>query len=323
VERHTMKKRVALSVVIPVYNSAKIFPELYSRIVHVLTKVVQTFEIIPVVDGCTDNSAEVIGNLCKQDSRLKLVELSRNFGHQAAITAGLRFSSGEMVMIMDDDLEDPPEIIPQFIRKAKEGFDVVYGIRKKRKVPLVRRFSYYLFYRLLNRLTPMQMPHDAGDFCLMRRPVVKALNSMQETNRYVRGMRTWLGFHQTGIEYERGLRSRGKSGYNLTKYVKLALNAILSFSYKPLEVVSVMGFIIALASFILAVRTIIIKLMGKIEHVPGWASLMVVLLFLGGIQLMSIGILGQYIARIYDETKKRPKFVVKQFIGIDREDVDA
>ena len=315
-----MPEKIELSIVIPVYDSAKIFPQLYMRLTDALLGVVNSYEILAVVDGCTDESADVIASFCDKDARVKLVELSRNFGEEAAVTAGLGLAAGEMIIVMDDDLEDPPEVIPKFIAKAQEGYEVVYGVIKQRKVSLGRRLSYYVFYRFLNRLTNIYMPPDAGNFCLMKRPVVEALNSMPETNRYIRGMRVWLGFSQASVDYERGERFAGRSGYNIRKYFKFALDGILSFSYKPLQYVSVLGFIIALVSFLLGVRLIVLKLLGKVAGVPGWVSLMVVVLFIGGIQLISIGVVGHYIARIYDEVKRRPKFVIRRLIGFDRGD---
>jgi len=311
-----MVERIELSVVIPVYNSAEIFPELHRRLVETLSATLQSYEIIAVVDGCTDRSAEVIEMHTKENPNLKMVELSRNFGHQTAITAGLELSSGEMVVVMDDDLEDRPELLPIFLSKAREGYDVVYGIRKKRKVSIYRRFAFSFFYRLMNRLSAIDMPYDSGDFCLMKRPIVEALNAMPETNRYIRGLRTWLGLKQVGIEYERGRRPTGQSGYRLINYIKLAMDGILSFSYKPLTYVSVIGFVVASASFLAGMRLIILKFTQELIDVPGWASIMVAVLFIGGVQLISIGILGQYIARIYDEVKQRPKFVIKRTIGL-------
>ncbi|HUT64159.1 MAG TPA: glycosyltransferase family 2 protein [Anaerolineae bacterium] len=317
-----MIERIELSVVIPVYNSAKIFPALYRRLVETLSNIVQSYEIIAVVDGCTDNSAEVIEMHTKENPHLKMVELSRNFGHQMAITAGLQVSSGEMVVVMDDDLEDQPELLPKFISKAQEGYDVVYGIREKRKVSIYRRVAFRFFYRLLNRLSAIDMPYDSGDFCLMKRPIVDALNAMPETNRYIRGLRTWLGLKQVGIEYERGRRPAGRSGYRLINYIKLAMDGILSFSYKPLTYVSVIGFVVASASFLVGMRLLVLKLIGETIIIAGWASIMVAVLFIGGVQLISIGILGQYIARIYDEVKQRPKFIIKRTIGLEKEDAN-
>ncbi len=315
-----MVERVELSVVIPVYNSAEIFPELYRRLVETLSDTVQSYEIIAVVDGCTDSSAEVIEMHTKENPNLKMIELSRNFGYQTAITAGLELSSGEMVVVMDDDLEDQPELLPKFLSKAQEGYDVVYGIRKKRKVSIFRRLAFSFFYRLLNRLSSIDMPYDSGDFCLMKRPIVEALNAMPETNRYIRGLRTWLGLKQVGIEYERGRRPTGQSGYRLINYIKLGMDGILSFSYKPLTFVSIIGFIVASASFLVGMRLVVLKLIGETIIIAGWASIMVAVLFLGGVQLISVGILGQYIARIYDEVKQRPKFIIKRTIGLEKED---
>jgi glycosyltransferase involved in cell wall biosynthesis len=318
-----VNKRIDLSIVIPVYNSADIFPELYRRLVASLERAVNSFEIIAVLDGCKDKSFEVISRYCLLDKRVKLIEFSRNFGHQAAISAGLFASTGEMVAVMDDDLEDPPEVLLQFIEKMREGFDVVYGIRKKRKRSVVYRYLYLLFYRFLGRIADLKMPYDAGDFCIMRGCVVKVLNDMPERNRYLRGLRAWSGFEQTGIEYDREERFSSISGYSFKKYVALALDAIFSFSYKPLKFVSVIGMMIALISFIVGVRLIFLKLTGQISDVPGWASLAVSILFLTGIQLVSIGIIGEYIARIYDEVKQRPKYIVRRSIGLEGEEDHA
>ena len=308
-----------LSVIIPVYNSADIFPELHRRLAVVLEPAVKSFEIIAVVDGCRDRSAEVIGGIAAKDPRVKMIEFSRNFGHQAAITAGLEFSSGATTIVMDDDLEDPPEILPRFLAKLDEGHDVVYGIRKRRHRPLPYRVLYRLFYRLLGSLVDIHIPYDAGDFCAMRRQVVETMNAMPESNRYLRGMRAWCGFRQTGLEYDRGERLASESGYTLKKYLALALDAIFSFSYKPLKFVSLAGFLVAGVSFLYVMRLIVGRLTGEFNQVPGWASLQVSILVLSGIHLISIGIVGEYLARIYDEVKQRPKFVIKKAVGIQRE----
>jgi dolichol-phosphate mannosyltransferase len=305
-----------LSVVIPVYNSADIFPELHRRLVAALEPRVKSFEIIAVLDGCRDASVDVISGIAAKDHRVKMIEFSRNFGHQAGITAGMEFVSGAIVVVMDDDLEDPPEILPAFLTKLEEGFDVVYGIRKHRRRALPYRLLYRLFYRLLGSMVDIRIPYDAGDFCIMRRDVVDTMNAMPESNRYLRGMRAWAGFQQTGLEYDRGQRFANESGYTLGKYVALALDAIFSFSYKPLKFVSLSGFLIAIISFLYAVRLIIYKLTAGYDKVPGWASLQVSILFLSGIQLICMGIVGEYLARIYDEVKQRPKFVIKRVVGI-------
>jgi len=303
-----------LSVVIPVYNSANIFPELYRHLTAVLDRVVVSFEIIAVVDGCRDNSFDVIRDIGRKDDRVKAIEFSRNFGHQAAITSGLAAAAGAMVAIMDDDLEDPPEALVLLVAKIRTGFDVVYGIRRKRKCSRLNRFCFAAFYRILGGLVDVPMPGDAGDFCVMTRRVVQALNAMPENNRYLRGLRAWAGFDQTGVEYERGQRLANASGYNFGKYFKLALDAIFSFSYKPLEYVSKIGVLIALGSFVYALYVIFI---GRVLVAPGWSSLFIAILFFSGVQLISVGIIGQYLARIYDEIKQRPKFIIKRTAGFE------
>jgi dolichol-phosphate mannosyltransferase len=310
---------IEVSVVIPVYNSADIFPELHRRLVAVLENAAKSFEIIAVLDGCRDRSAEVISGIAEKDKRVKMIEFSRNFGHQAAITAGLEFVSGATVIVMDDDLEDPPEILPQFLAKLNEGHDVVYGVRKRRQRALPYRLLYRLFYRVLGSLVNIRIPYDAGDFCVMNRPVVNAMNAMPESNRYLRGMRAWCGFRQIGMEYDRGERFANESGYTFSKYAALALDAIFSFSYKPLKLVSLAGLLIAGFSFLYGARLIVLRLTGNYDDVPGWASLQVSILFLSGIQLICLGIVGEYLARIYDEVKRRPKFVINRVVGIDRE----
>ncbi|MFC1461397.1 glycosyltransferase family 2 protein [Verrucomicrobiota bacterium] len=305
-----------LSVVIPVYNSERIFPELYHRLTKALEGVVRSYEIIAVVDGCRDQSFDVIRALSEKDSRVKVIEFSRNFGHQVAITAGLSFASGELVAVMDDDLEDPPEVLVQLISKLREGYDVVYGIRRKRKRSALHRFLYSAFYRVLADLVDTHIPSDAGDFCVMCRRIVDVLNAMPERNRYLRGLRAWAGFNQTGVEYDRGERFASESGYSLKKYFLLAQDAIFSFSYKPLVYMSFVGLVLAMVSFVYGAR---VALSGKSPVAPGWASLFVAVLFLSGIQLLSIGIIGQYLARMYDEIKSRPQFVVKRTIGFETE----
>jgi len=312
-----------LSIVIPVYNSSNIFSELYKYLSASLKGIVESFEIIAVLDGCTDRSFETIDKLRLEDKNIKIIEFSRNFGHQAAVTAGLALASGEMIAVMDDDLEDPPEILPKFISKLKEGFDVVYGIRKKRKRSLFLRITFSLFYRILDKMFDIEIPYDSGDFCIMKRSFVKVLNEMPEKNRFLRGLRAWSGFEQIGLEYERGKRFAGVSGYSLRKYFRLAMDGIFSFSYKPLIYISILGFIIALVSFFFGISLIIMKLMKKIPDVPGWTSLFVLILFFSGIQLISVGIIGGYIARIYDEVKHRPKYIIKRILGFEEEITDV
>jgi dolichol-phosphate mannosyltransferase len=304
-----------LSVVIPVYNSANIFPELYQRLVDTLNKTVSSFEIIAVVDGGSDHSFDAITNIGRRDDRVKAVEFSRNFGHQTAITAGLTLAAGETVAVMDDDLEDPPEVLPLMLERIRGGFDVVYGIRRNRKQNWIHRFFFAAFYRALGGLADVRIPRDAGDFCVMTRRVVDTLNAMPENNRYLRGLRSWAGFDQTGIEYRREKRFANRSGYSFRKYFRLASDAVFSFSYKPLEYVSMIGFIIAILSFIYGLYVFSV---GRILVAPGWASLFVAILFFSGVQLISVGIIGQYLARIYDEIKHRPRYIIKRTAGFEK-----
>jgi glycosyltransferase involved in cell wall biosynthesis len=306
-----------ISVVIPIYNSATIFPVLYSQLCEVLEPLTKgNFEIITVIDGNKDNSLSVIESFQAKDNRIKIIEFARNFGHQAAVTAGLQVVSGNYVVIMDDDLEDPPAVVPLMLSKALEGYDVVYAIRKKRKVVWWKKMAYPLFYRFVNAVSEIELPYDTGDFCLMRAEVVEQINNLPEKNRYIRGLRSWVGFRQTGIEYERGKRLYGESGYSLKQYFRLAFDGILSFSYKPLHFITLIGFLFSIITFITGISFFIARFYGIGSNVPGWSSLMLAILFFGGVQLMAVGILGAYIARIYEEVKSRPQFVIKNTSGL-------
>lgn len=308
---------IELSVVIPVYYSAEIFPTLYARLVAALEDKVDSFEILAVVDGCTDNSAQVIADVHAQDPRVKLIEFSRNFGNQMAITAGLHHSAGEFVVVIDDDLEDPPEIIPQLLARANEGFDVVYAKRKKREISWLRSTVFDSYYKLFSRISNFSVPEDVGDFCIMRRSVVDVLNAMPESHRYLRGLRSWAGFRQTGLEFDRESRHSGESGFNLTRYMKFASDGIFSFSYVPLLISTWLGIVVAIVSFLLGVFYLVAKLVGWLPDVPGWASITISVLFIGSVQLLSIGTLGQYIGRIYDEVKGRPPYIVQRSLGVE------
>ncbi|MBI5368934.1 MAG: glycosyltransferase family 2 protein [Planctomycetes bacterium] len=310
-----MTTAVELSVVIPVYNSAAIFPELYRRLNAALAGAVSSFEIVAVCDGCRDASYDVIARTAATDPRVRGIDLSRNFGHQAAVTAGLDAAAGTWVGVIDDDLEDPPEVLAQMLAQARTGFDVVYGIRRSRRRALPYRILYRVFYRVLGLMVDIRIPHDAGDFCVMSGQVVRVLRSLPESNRYLRGLRAWSGFRQTGLEYDREARAAGESGYTLRHYVRLALDAIFSFSYLPLKLASIAGITIALVSFAIGAWVVWAKLQGEIRDVPGWASVFVAVLFFSGIQLLGIGIIGEYVARIYDEVKRRPTYVVARRTG--------
>lgn len=313
---------LSLSVVVPVYYSAAIFPTLYDRLVTTLSGITDNFEIIAVVDGCTDNSAQVIAEIHQQDQRVKLIEFSRNFGNQMAITAGLRHTTGDMVVVIDDDLEDPPEVIAELVAKAESGgYDVVYATRRKREISRLKELIFKSYYRVFNHLSNFEIAENTGDFCLMRRPVVDVLNSMPECNRYVRGLRSWAGFRQTGLEFDREVRHSGESGFSLSRYFRFAFDGILSFSQVPLLLSTYLGFVISLFSFLIGGWFLIAKLTGLAPNVPGFASIVLSVLFIGGVQLIFIGVLSQYVGRIYDEVKRRPQYIVKHSLGFDPEDI--
>lgn len=303
-----------ISVIIPLYNSEGSINELYRRLTNVLENYGMDYEIIWVNDCSTDESAEIVEKICVEDSHIKLINLSRNFGHQSAIFAGLSHVEGNIVSILDDDLQDPPELLPQFLNKMKEGYEVVYGIRKKRKVFFFKKIIFSLFYRLLDKLSKIDIPLDAGDYCIIDRKVVDALLQMPETNIYLRGLRSWVGFKQIGIEYERDIRYAGKSTYTIIDYFRLALDGILSFSYAPLRIVTITGIAIAMLSFIIGLKTIIPRILAN-QSVPGFTLLFVAITFIGGIQLLAIGVIGEYIARIYDESKRRQRFIIRSKVG--------
>jgi len=302
----------AISVVLPVFNEEAGLPQLYRRVKDVLVAAGMTHEIIFVNDGSRDGSWVRILDLANADRNVKAVNLSRNFGHQMAITAGVDVSSGMTVVVMDSDLQDPPELIPTLYEKYREGFDVVYAQRRKRDGETwFKRVTATLFYRLIRRMTSIDIPVDTGDFRLMSRRVVDDLKRLQEKSRFVRGLVTWVGYNQTPVLYDRDRRYGGHSKYPITKMMKFALDGITGFSSQPLRLASHVGLLFALASLALMVGLLIFKVSGGYGLVPGWTSLAVAVLFLGGVQLLAIGILGEYIGRIYEEAKHRPLYLVR------------
>ena len=303
-----------LSVVLPVQDEEDNIPILYSRLHSVLEKTGMNYEMIFVDDGSGDKSLERLHVLADQDHRVMVVELARNFGHQVAITAGLDHARGNAVIVMDADLQDPPEVLPQLIVKWREGHDVVYAIRQQRKEGWFKRTTYAVFYRLLRRVANVEIPLDAGDFCIMDRTVVNLLRSMPERNRFVRGIRSWVGLRQTGLPYERQARNAGRPKYSFARLMLLALDGLISFSYTPLRVASLSGVGISLLSFLMAGFFFIKKLTTGLNP-PGFATLVVAIFFLAGIQLITIGVMGEYIGRIFDEVKRRPLYVVRRVTG--------
>lgn len=307
-------RRVKLSVVIPVYNEQENLDALYARLVSALESVEPSFEIVFVNDGSRDDSAAMLDVFAARDPRVQVVELARNFGHQIAISAGLDFARGDAVIVMDADLQDPPEVLPQFIAKWREGYDVVYAIRERRKEGWLKRALYALFYRLLQRIANIQIPLDSGDFCIMDRRVVDLLVQMPERNRFVRGIRSWIGLHQIGLAYERHARYAGKPKYTFTRLVYLALDGLVSFSFVPLRMITLLGFGVSALSILLAMGYAIQKLTVGLNP-PGFATTVVAIFFLAGVQLITIGVIGEYVGRIFEEVKHRPLYVVRRVTG--------
>lgn len=310
---HTPLPRPDLSVVIPVYNEEDNLAMLHTRLTTVLHSAGLDYEIVFVDDGSRDASLEHLYGLANADHHIVVVELARNFGHQVAISAGLDHARGNAVIVMDADLQDPPEVLPQFIAKWREGYDVVYAIRAQRKEGWLKRTAYAAFYRLLQRVANIEIPLDAGDFCIMDRRVVDLLVGMPERNRFVRGIRSWVGLRQVGLAYERHARHAGTPKYTFSRLIYLALDGLISFSYLPLRVITMLGFGVSLLSIVMAVFYAIKKLTVGLSP-PGFATLVVSIFFLAGIQLITIGVIGEYVGRIFEEVKRRPLYVVRRVL---------
>jgi glycosyltransferase involved in cell wall biosynthesis len=304
---------IICSVVVPLYNEEDVLAETYRRLTEVMENSGYEYEIIFVNDGSRDNTSILLSEICDKDSRVKLLGFSRNFGHQIAITAGMDFSSGQCVVAIDGDLQDPPELIPDMIQKWKEGYDVVYGKRVSRKgESFFKKFTAAMFYRFLSSMTDVNIPVDTGDFRLIDRKVCDALKLVNERNRYIRGLVSWLGFKQTAIEFERDERFAGETKYPFKKMLKLALDGITTFSYKPLKLASYVGTFISIASFLYLIYVVAQRIFFPETVQPGWASTLAVSLFFNGITLLMLGIIGEYIGRIYDEAKNRPLYIIKE-----------
>lgn len=311
------KSQPLLSIVIPIYNEEDSLPELYRRLCSSLSIAeIADYEIIFVSDASTDMSMKIILALHKADPRVKVIELSRNFGHQMAQTAGIDHATGKAVILMDGDLQDPPEILTGMIEKWKGGWDVVYGVRKSRQEGISKRVMYKLFYRILHYVSNINIPIDSGDFALMDRKIIDLFKAMPERSRFIRGLRAWVGFKQTPLEYERDKRFAGDVKYTWYKLTKLAIDGMLSFSTLPLKIVSFIGFLVSVLSF-LGIATVLYLRLFTDRAIPGWTATVIPVLFLSGIQLLSVGILGEYIARIFDEVKQRPHYIIKDKKGFD------
>lgn len=308
---------IRYSIVIPAYNEELVLKESYKRLKAVMDSVNEPYELIFVNDGSRDKSPLILSEICDADKNVKMIDFSRNFGHQTAITAGMDLSSGQAVVVIDADLQDPPEVILDMIKKWKEGYDVVYGRRAKRKgETLFKVLTAKMFYRFLKSMTNVDIPVDTGDFRLIDRKVCDVMSSLTEKNRYIRGLVSWVGFRQTDVSYVREERFAGETKYPLKKMLKFAMDGITSFSYKPLKLSTYVGFLLSIGSFIYLIAVIFIKLFTN-NAVSGWASTLSVSLFFNGIVLLMLGIIGEYIGRIYDESKNRPLYIIREKKGFD------
>lgn len=304
------------SIVVPVYDEQDALPELYERLTWLLERLDGDAEVILVDDGSRDDSYALMLDLNKRDPRFKLLQLSRNFGHQVAITAGLDFAAGRAVIVMDADLQDPPETVLAMTERWREGFEVVYGVRGERHGETrFKRITAAVFYRLLQRLADVEIPADAGDFRLLDRKALDAYLAMREHDRYVRGMVSWVGFNQIGVPYSRDERRAGKTKYPFRKMIKFAADGIVSFSNAPLRLALGLGFIVSASSFIYGFVAILLNVTGAFT-VPGWTSTIIVTSFLGGVQLIVLGVIGEYVGRTYVETKGRPLYIVNREAGL-------
>ena len=311
-----MKK---ISVVIPMYFEEEVAQKCYERMTDVLNKIENyEHEIIFVNDGSKDKTLEILENIAEGDKKVKVISFARNFGHQCAVTAGLQFVTGDAIVIIDADLQDPPELIPEMLKLWEDGHEVIYGKRKTREgESKFKLLTAKMFYKTLNALSDVEIPKDTGDFRLVDRKVVDVINSLPEHNKFLRGLFSWVGFEQTPFEYERKERFAGKTKYPLKKMLKLASDGIIGFSTKPLKIVGGLGFFTVCVSILILIYAILSYAFKWNFLTPGWTSLMVAITFFSGIILISLWMMGEYISRIYDESKNRPQYIIKKKINID------
>lgn len=310
-----MANGIRLSIAIPIHNEESVLPELLRRVFVVLDSIAGgPHEVVFVDDGSTDRTFELLEQASNNDSRVVVISLSRNFGHQAAISAALDNVTGDATIVMDGDLQDVPEVIPQFVEKFQQGFDVVYAKRIRRKEPFLLRVCYFVFYRLMAQLSDIRLPLDSGDFGLMSRRVVEQIRRMPEHHRYLRGMRSWVGFRQAGLEVERAERHSGQSKYSLIRLMKLAFDGIFAFSIVPIRAAAILGALVMFLSTLYVLFALYAKIFLQ-KSPQGFTALLIAVTFLSGVVLFFLGVIGEYVGRIYEETKARPQYIVGRSAG--------
>ena len=308
------------SLIVPLYNEQDTLPELVRRLTDVMNTLDEPTELVLINDGSKDQSLMLLRSFHQQDNRICYINLARNFGHQIAVTAGLNFVRGDMAIILDADLQDPPELIPELIKQWRSGFQVVYAQRTKRiEESLGKRFLAYWFYRILRKLADVEIPTDTGDFCLIDRSVIDILNLMPERTRYLRGLRSWVGFNQTAVPFSRDARFAGEVKYTFRKSFKLAMNGIVSFSQVPLRLSTYVGLFAAIVSIFMALLILYWRIFVPNSPLTGFTMILVAVFFLGAVQLVCIGILGEYIGRIYEEVKGRPLYTISEIVGFKKQ----
>jgi dolichol-phosphate mannosyltransferase len=301
-----------LSIIIPCFNEEAVLNLLFKRLENVIMEVnLDDYEVIFINDGSQDNTAKIIKEIIRKDNHFKALHFSRNFGHQAALQAGLKYCQGEAAFLLDADLQDPPELLGKFIKKYQEGYEVVYGVRKYRKENIFKKACYYVYYRLLHLFADINIPVDSGDFCLISRKIIDLIILFRESNKFLRGLRSWVGFSQIGIEYQRQDRQGGRPKYSLAKLFKLSYDGIFGFSKTPLKIIFWLGLIISLICMLTGLVYLILFFLFDLHRLsPGYTSLILAILFFGGIQLFSLGLVGEYIGRIFDTVNNRPEYII-------------
>ena len=311
-----------ISIVVPAFNESAGIELLYERVTKAAATWNESYELIVVDDGSRDETLSILTTISAQDAHLKVLSFTRNFGHQAAVSAGLIYAKGDIIAVIDADLQDPPEELARFLQRCRDGYDVVYAIREKRKESIFKRAAYFVYYRVLRFLANIDIPLDSGDFCVLSRRALDTLNALPERNRFVRGLRTWIGYRQIGLAYERHARAAGAPKYTLRSLTNLALDGLINFSYKPLRVLAVAGLFVGVMAVIAGILFFLQSVTNTTvwgynpRDAPGWTSLILTILFLSAMQLFGLGVMGEYIGRLFEETKRRPPFVIASWINL-------